>query len=137
MHTVYVPADRYSAGLPADWGAQAAAALAEHLPDAAALAELLELPEPIAAEVLPRVRAKLADEPIEDLRIDFEDGYGARPDAEEDAAAERAAGALAGESVPFCGLRFKSLQPTTRRRGIRTLDLFLAGLPPSCRPGSC
>ena len=27
---------------------------------------------------------KLEREPVEDLRIDFEDGYGARPDAEED-----------------------------------------------------
>jgi citrate lyase beta subunit len=128
VHTVYVPADRFQPGLPAAWGAQATAVLAVHLPDAAALAELLEVPEPVAVEVLPRMQAKLADEPIEDLRIDFEDGYGTRPDAEEDTAAEQAAAALAGEALPFCGLRFKSLQPTTRRRGIRTVDRFLTAL---------
>ena len=42
-----------------------------------------------------KVRAKLAREPVEDLRIDFEDGYGIRPDEVEDAAAVSAATALA------------------------------------------
>ena len=40
-----------------------------------------------APEILDRVRAKLEREPVEDYRIDFEDGYGVRPDADEDAAA--------------------------------------------------
>ncbi len=31
--------------------------------------------------------AKLRREPVEDFRIDFEDGYGARSDADEDATA--------------------------------------------------
>ena len=31
-----------------------------------------------------RVVDKLKREPIEDYRLDFEDGYGTRPDAEED-----------------------------------------------------
>ena len=31
-----------------------------------------------------RMLAKLDREPVEDYRIDFEDGYGVRPDAEED-----------------------------------------------------
>jgi citrate lyase beta subunit len=128
VHTVYVPADRFTAELPADWSAQALAALAGQLPDAAALADVLAVDEPVAAEVLPRLRAKLAAEPIEDLRIDFEDGYGARPDAEEDAAAERAGRELAGLSLPFAGLRCKGVEPATRRRGIRTLDLFLGSL---------
>ncbi|MEJ7754940.1 MAG: 2-oxo-4-hydroxy-4-carboxy-5-ureidoimidazoline decarboxylase [Nocardioidaceae bacterium] len=47
-----------------------------------------------AAAVYERVRDKLAVEPVEDLRIDFEDGYGSRPDDEEDAAAAAAAQAL-------------------------------------------
>ena len=52
---------------------------------------MLGLPDELAEPVHDRVRAKLAREPVEDLRIDFEDGYGPRPDAEEDAAAARAA----------------------------------------------
>jgi citrate lyase beta subunit len=134
VHTVYVPADRFTAQLPDEWGALALAALDEHLPDAAALGEALGLMPSIAAEVLPRVRAKLAAEPIEDLRIDFEDGYGPRPDAEEDATARGAATALAATSLAFCGIRFKSLEPATRRRGIHTLDLFLGALPGQTLP---
>jgi citrate lyase beta subunit len=83
--------------------------------------------------VYDRVRAKLASQPIEDLRIDFEDGYGARPDEEEDAAAVRAASDLshllrAGGGPTYAGIRFKSLEPATRRRGLRTLDLLLDAL---------
>src|SRR6266516_592758 len=68
VHTVYVAADRFHAGTVREWGAAALAALDSHGP----------LPDFGAVE--PRVRAKLAAEPIEDLRIDFEDGYGSRPD---------------------------------------------------------
>jgi citrate lyase beta subunit len=79
------------------------------------------------------VRAKLEREPIEDLRIDFEDGYGTRPDEQEDAAAVDAARALAktvqaGSATPYHGLRIKSLEAPSRRRGLRTLDLFVREL---------
>jgi citrate lyase beta subunit len=126
IHTVYVPADRFTTGLVGEWGAAALAALDEHLPSAEALAGVLGVETALAGGVLLRVRAKLVAEPIEDLRIDFEDGYGLHSDHEEDEAARRAAGALrGGDAVPFCGLRFKSLETSTRRRGVRTLDLFL------------
>ena len=83
--------------------------------------------------VYARVVDKLDREPIEDLRIDFEDGYGPRPDDEEDAAATDAARALrraveAGTAPPFFGIRFKNLERPTRRRGVRTLDLFIGEL---------
>ena len=77
---------------------------------------------------------KLDDEPVEDLRIDFEDGYGIRPDDEEDAAARvrgrRAppGGRSRGVASPFHGIRFKSLERETRTRGIRTLATFLEAL---------
>jgi citrate lyase beta subunit len=130
VHTVYVPADRCHAGLPGDWGAQALAALAEHAPSAAGLADGLGLPTDLTAQLYDRVRGKLEREPIEDLRIDFEDGYGHRSDGEEDADALSAAGTLAAaaRATPFCGIRFKSLEAATRRRGVRTLDLFLGAL---------
>src|SRR6201999_4335263 len=63
------------------------------------------------------------------LRIDFEDGYGNPGDAAEDAAALAAGQTLATTGgTPFVGIRFKSFEAATRRRGIRTLDLFLSGL---------
>jgi citrate lyase beta subunit len=141
VHTVYIPADRYHAGTVTDWGREAREALDRHAPTASVLAEVLDLEPGLAAEISDRVRAKLAQEPIEDLRIDFEDGFGPRPDEEEDAAAVAAARTLrdatrASASPPYSGIRFKSFEAPTRRRGLRTLDLFVGelagtgGLPP-------
>ncbi|MEU6811542.1 aldolase/citrate lyase family protein [Streptomyces sp. NPDC046831] len=133
VHTVYVPGDAFAAGTPRSWGDQALAALDEHAPDAAAFAAVLGLDEELAVPVYDRVRAKLAREPVEDLRVDFEDGYGLRPDAEEDQAAARAARLIAeacaaGTAAPWTGIRMKSLEAPVRDRGIRTLDIFLTGL---------
>jgi len=126
VHTVYVPADRFHAGTVTEYGAWALYAVDDH---EAVLLELLGGDE----EVLDRVRDKLAREPVEDLRIDFEDGYGTRPDAEEDEAARTAARALResiddGTAAPFHGIRFKSFEQPTRHRGLRTLALFLETL---------
>jgi citrate lyase beta subunit len=79
--------------------------------------------------VLPRVRAKLATEPVEDLRVDAEDGYRGGPDAE-DGDVTAAAAVLAAEPVlpVSLGVRAKSLEGPTRHRGVRSLDLFLTGL---------
>ena len=95
VHTVYVPGDRYTADTIAQWGAGARDVLGEHGRSVMELAEALELRPSLAVEVYDRVRAKLEREPIEDLRIDFEDGYGDRPDDQEDAAVISAARALA------------------------------------------
>jgi citrate lyase beta subunit len=133
VHTVYVPADRYDSSTVPDWGQQALAVLDEHGGGASAFAAALGLPAALADDVVERVRAKLASEPVEDLRIDFEDGYGNRPDADEDAAVRAAAQALAGSvaagtAAPFHGIRFKSLEAPTRARGVRTLDIFVSEL---------
>jgi citrate lyase beta subunit len=117
VHTVYVPADRVRPGVVAEWGAAALAAI-----DGVDLAGITGL-DP---GVLPRVRAKLAAEPIEDLRVDAEDGYRG---TDEDAAVLAAAAAVAGEPLPFVGIRARSLEPATRRRAVRTLDLFCGALP--------
>ncbi|MGA5704183.1 DUF6986 family protein [Peterkaempfera bronchialis] len=135
VHTVYVPADRYTEDTVPSWGREARAVLAGHGRTAHELADALGLPPRTAVEVYDRVRAKLEREPVEDLRIDFEDGYGNRPDTEEDAAVQAAAKALAtatadGRGSPFCGLRFKGFEAPTRRRGLRTLALFLEHLGP-------
>jgi citrate lyase beta subunit len=133
VHTVYVPADQMAPGLPADWGKRALAALEEHAASGQRLAEATALDPALVGQVLPDVLAKLEREPIEDLRLDFEDGYGPRPPAEEDAHALGAARALAGAlgdaaAPPYVGLRIKCLEAATRRRGLRTLDLFLGAL---------
>jgi citrate lyase beta subunit len=124
VHTCYVPADAFDAKTPRTWGTAALDALRAHGP----------LP---GAEDHPgledRVVAKLEREPIEDVRIDFEDGYGVRADDEEDDTAVAAAIALRamtddGIAPPFSGLRMKCLEGPVRRRGIRTLELFLDAL---------
>lgn len=130
VHTVYVPADTFTPDLGAEWGRLALAAAAAQ-GGLKQLAEHLGLEDPATLAAL--VTAKLSAEPIEDLRLDFEDGYGTRPDAEEDAhaiAAGRsiAQAAAAGTAPPFIGIRFKSLEAATRDRGLRTLDLFLSSL---------
>jgi len=132
VHTCYVPADRVGPSTLGDWGAQALAALDEHAPDG--LADVLDLPSDVAEVVHGRVRAKLAGEPVEDLRIDFEDGYGFRSDAEEDSDAERTAHVVRdwlrdGTAPLRFGLRMKSFDTrASRERGIRTLDVFLTAL---------
>jgi hypothetical protein len=84
----------------------------------------------LAAAVYDRVQKKLEREPVEDFRIDFEDGFGARPDAEEDAVAiaaarETARGMAEGLLPPFIGIRIKSFGEEWKIRGARTLELYL------------
>jgi hypothetical protein len=133
VHTVYVPADRFDSASVLGWADEAKQALAAHGGSATELAEALDLGPGVAADVYDRIRRKLDDEPVEDLRIDFEDGYGVRPDEDEDAAAVAAARDLAASiaaetSAPFHGIRVKSFEAPFRRRGVRTLQLFVRTL---------
>jgi citrate lyase beta subunit len=130
VHTVYVPADRYDAGLVSRWRDEALAVLSAHAADPEQAADAFGIPADLVADAYPRMRAKLESEPVEDLRVDFEDGYGVRDDAEEDAAVQAAAAALlegvdAGRATPFSGIRFKSFEAPTRARGVRTLARFV------------
>lgn len=134
VHTCYVPADRVGARTLDDWARDARTAFDEHLPTPQRLADVLGVDPEIAAGVHPRVRDKLTDAPVEDLRIDFEDGYGAPGDEAEDADAERTAGIvvdwLRDGLEPACfGLRVKSFDTSELRgRSVRTLDVFLTAL---------
>jgi len=130
VHTVYVPADRFGPDTCARWGEQALELVDRHAPSSADLAVATGLDPDLLARVRPRLLGKLAEQPIEDLRVDFEDGYGLRPDAEEDAAAAAAGAGLAAlaaraEAPLLAGTRIKGLQPTTRWRGLRTLALLV------------
>lgn len=122
VHTVYVPADRYDAGLVPAYGRAALAAVDEHADAFAALVG--------DDDIVARVRAKLEREPVEDLRIDFEDGYVGKSDEDETADVERTARALAesqqsGEAAPFGGIRMKCFEAHLRGRAIRTLTAFV------------
>jgi citrate lyase beta subunit len=133
VHTVYGGAHLFRADTTRKLGDLALRAMDEHAPDAAALARAVGLPDDLAGAVHARVAAKLRREPVEDLRIDFEDGYGARPGAEEDghaaaAAREVARGVAAGSLPPFLGIRVKALDEEVRDRSLRTLDVFLSTL---------
>ncbi|HEU4454636.1 MAG TPA: hypothetical protein VFR81_16330 [Longimicrobium sp.] len=133
VHTVYGGAHLFRAETPAKLGALALRTLEVYAPDAAALAEAMGMPGEVAERVRERVMEKLRREPVEDYRIDFEDGYGHRPGAEEDADAERAAREVAraaaeGTLPPFVGIRVKPLDEELRWRAVRTLDVFLTAL---------
>ncbi|MFS2292511.1 MAG: aldolase [Actinomadura sp.] len=133
VHTVYVPADRFSRSTPADFGAEALRLLNTHTPGAGSFGAAFGLDPEIAGLVRERVAAKLSAEPVEDVRIDFEDGYGVRPDAEEDAHVEQVVEAVAAayrvKGLPhYWGVRLKSFADGGHERAMRTLDGFLTTL---------
>ena len=126
VHTVYVPADRFSEHTHREYGDAALGLLERN-------EELFREVTRVDDATLALVRDKLQRRPVEDLRVDFEDGYGARADADEDADARAAAAALSRaladvDAPGRIGIRFKSLEAPTRRRGLRTLTLVLDGL---------
>lgn len=117
---------------PTALGAGSAALAQQYASDPAALRS--KNPEAwLAYAVYERVTKKLEREPVEDFRIDFEDGFGARSDAEEDAAAKSAALETArafaeGLLPPFIGIRIKSFSEEWAVRGARTLEIFMGEL---------
>jgi len=126
VHTVYVPADRVTPGVVTGYGEVARRALAEHGRGPEAFAVLVGADPLLVAGAWPLLLAKLEQEPVEDLRIDLEDGYRGRSDAEEDEHAVAAVRALtASGAPPYWGVRFKSFEAVTRARGLRTLDLVV------------
>ena len=123
VHTVYLAADRYRPGLAQQWGTQACSLLASG-------EQGYRRATGTGEDDLARVQEKLGSEPIEDLRIDFEDGAKHVAAEAEDAVCLAAAKALRldksdGTAPPYVGIRFKSLEGPTRARGIRTLAMFL------------
>jgi len=134
-HVLYGGAHLFGAGSPAKLAGLAAKAMAEHAPHDGRFAEIVGADASIASELAARVRAKLERRPIEAMCIDFEDGYGQRSDAEEDAHADQAAAALATLALdpdpstrPIVGIRIKALTDATRARALRTLDRFVTRL---------
>jgi citrate lyase beta subunit len=152
VHTVYGGAHLFKANTIQRIGEVALASLRDNAPDAGAFAQAIGLPgvgtaalsgsppgadlapvEGLAQAVYNRTIDKLTREPVEDYRIDFEDGYGSRPDAEEDghaiqAATELARGFTQRALSPFIGIRVKPFTEEMRARSVRTLDLFVTTL---------
>src|SRR5258706_594726 len=118
VHTVYGGAHLFTSDTTAKLGAIALRTLREYAPDATALATALGFDRDLTARLYPRLVEKLEREAVEDYRIDFEDGFGSRPDAEEDAAATKAAThCLSSSPAARAGSRRRtSARTTTRRR---------------------
>jgi citrate lyase beta subunit len=134
VHTVYGGAQLFAADSAQKLGAVALRAMDQYADDAAALGAVLGIHDhPQLETIYLRVRDKLETEPVEDFRIDFEDGYGNRSDVEEDDHAavvvrELAKGMENGTLPPFIGMRIKPLNEELRDRAIRTLDLVVTAL---------
>lgn len=136
VHTVYGGAQLFKADSAKKLGAMAVASLEEYAADASILAKALDLPgkdSGLASKIYDRVQEKLKREAVEDFRIDFEDGYGNRPDSEEDHHAEAAAKEVARgmkEQLlpPFIGIRIKPFNEELKHRSARTLDIFITTL---------
>jgi citrate lyase beta subunit len=133
VHVVYGGAHLFKADAAQKLGAVALQAMQEHAPDAATFAGAIGLDRALADRVYLRVIEKLTREPVEDFRIDFEDGFGNRPDHEEDgftqmAANEVAAGLRNHTLPPSIGIRIKPLNEELKRRSLRTFDMFLTRL---------
>jgi citrate lyase beta subunit len=133
VHTVYGGAHLFKHDTARKLGEKAMAALDEHGVDPFVFARAIGLPDAHAERIWQRVVEKLAREPIEDFRADFEDGYGNRSDEEEDGHAEivgreLAAGMSENTLPPFIGIRIKPFSQELTRRGIRTMDIVLTTL---------
>lgn len=135
VQTVYGGAHLFQSDTAQRLGAAALRSLEEYAPDATSLAGALGIAQEgkLPQLIYDRVVEKLRLEPVEDFRLDFEDGYGNRPDAEEDGHAEAAAAEVARglekkTLPPFIGIRLKPLNEDLRNRSVRTLDLFVTAL---------
>jgi citrate lyase beta subunit len=133
VHTVYGGAHLFKSDTVRKLGEKAVQVLDEHGVDPFVFARAVGLADVHAETIWQRVVEKLGREPVEDFRIDFEDGYGNRPDEEED----RHAGIVAGELrkgmaenslPPFIGIRIKPFTQELMQRSIRTLDIVLTSL---------
>jgi len=136
VHTVYGGAQIFSAETAKKMSTVALKNLKEYAPDASSLMKALgeeKADQKLWSLIYDRIIKKLNEEAVEDFRIDYEDGYGTRPDAEEDGHAETGALEVAkGMSLnslpPFIGIRIKPFSEECHKRSIRTLEIFLTTL---------
>ncbi|HEY0138830.1 MAG TPA: phosphoenolpyruvate kinase [Nannocystis sp.] len=130
VHTVYGGAHLFRHDTAKKLGELGLRVLRQYAPDAATFASAIGLESSHADTIYERVLEKMQREAVEDFRIDFEDGYGNRSDAEEDghavqAGEEVARGMKEGTLPPFIGIRIKTLSGELCARALRTLDVFV------------
>lgn len=135
VQTVYGGAQLFKSTSIKKIGELALKAFAEYSPDKNVFAKAFGFdPKNVLTEkIYNKVLNKLEKEAVEDFRIDFEDGFGNRPDKEEDETAEFTAMEVAkgmNENLlsPFIGIRIKTFSEELKQRAIRTLDIFLSTL---------
>lgn len=136
VHTVYGGAQIFSSDTTKKMSGVALKNLKEYAPDAKSLMKALGEENgsvELWSKIYSRIEKKLQDEAVEDFRIDYEDGYGTRPDAEEDGHAESGAlevakGMAQNSLPPFIGIRIKPFSEECHKRSLRTLDIFLTTL---------
>ena len=157
VHTVYGGAHLFKSDTSVKLGLIAKRIMEQYAPDPWSLARAIQLPgweklpnkkedgdklfkssshteesAWLAQTIYSRVMNKIEQEPVEDFRIDFEDGFGVRSDQEEDATAVQAAHqtALGMENKtlpPFIGIRIKDFD-SAPLRALRTLDIYIREL---------
>ena len=135
VQTVYGGAHLFEAETAKKLGEVALRSLNKYAPHPATLMTAFGVTpsEDLAAKVYRRIVDKLQREPVEDFRLDFEDGYGNRGDEEEDghaasSAREVARGFQESTLPPFIGIRLKPMNEDLRARSVRTLDIFVTTL---------
>lgn len=135
VHTVYGGADLFRSNSARKMGDVALNSIKTYAPDPETFSKAMGLTvdQELAKAIYDKVILKLEREPLEDFRIDFEDGFGNRSWEEEDATAEQAAKEVAkgmneGTLPPFIGIRIKPFTEDLKERGVRTLDIFLSTL---------
>ena len=128
VHIVYGGAHLFKADAARSSARSRCARWQEYAPDAGRRSPTaLGLDAGLADRIYPRVVDKLTREPVEDFRIDFEDGFGNRPDEEEDrfarsTAARRSRGRpRRRHAAAGIGIRIKPLSEELKRRSLRTL----------------
>lgn len=136
VHTVYGGAQIFSSDTAKKMSGVALRTLKEYAPDARTFMKALGEDKgnfDLWNKIYTRIQKKMEVEAVEDFRIDYEDGYGTRPDAEEDGHAEEGAKELAKGMMqkslpPFIGIRIKPFSEECHKRSIRTLDIFISTL---------
>ena len=133
LHVFYGGARLFHRDLISRLRERALESLEQYAPTPEAFCKAFDLDQELGPDIHRRVLDKLKLEPVEELRIDFEDGYGVHTDTEEDEDAanvgrELALAQAAGTLAPGVGIRIKPLNAATARRALATLDIVVTAL---------
>ena len=135
VHVVYGGAQLFKSGTITKIGEIARKSFAAYSanPDEICRALGIEITDENSKTLYHRISEKLNNEPVEDYRIDFEDGFGYRTDSEEDETAihcaRETALALKSKLLPeYFGIRVKPFSDESKIRSLKTLKCYLQEL---------